>query len=74
MRSNIHIYRADNQPATRFRDCGTGFIMKSRKRELARAYCCNKLRRMGNLWVQSFYDDTRFFCKKGKGCEKEEAR
>ncbi|MDI6788326.1 MAG: hypothetical protein QME51_08140 [Planctomycetota bacterium] len=70
--SSSHIFFAGMQPATRYKDCGTGFIIRYSKWELARAYCCNKLRRIGNLWVQSYYDDTRFWCKKGTGCRKSE--
>lgn len=68
---NVHIYRAKNQPATRYLfDLGDGIRhwFVSGKRSLFPCFECRKRRWAKNLFVQVYYDGERFFCREGKGC------
>ena len=70
--SNLHIYTAPRQPATRylvdFGSAGRHFI-RNKPRALARCRKCQKLRRCENLVVQAYYDCTYYWCAPGKGCK-----
>ena len=68
----IHIYTTNHQPATRYKvDLGRlkPVVIRCSQRTLCRARCCEKLRWAGNLTVQVYYDDIRFWCRESKGCK-----
>jgi len=68
---SLHIYRAKDQPATRYvvdYDPIKPFTIRNPKRRTLRAHCCRKRRIAANLIARVYYDGTYFFCRKGKGC------
>lgn len=69
--NSFHIYTMPLQPATRFVDNNMSppMTFESGPRKLWCARCCNVLRIAANLEVQVFYDDVRFWCRKGQGCK-----
>lgn len=71
---SVHIYRADDQPATRFRmDVSSNtkpHIMRFPKRKLLWCRTCRKRRIAANLIAHVYYDDILFFCKHGFGCKR----
>lgn len=73
MSGELHIYRADDQPATRFKidvsDAIRPHWVQQRKRKQLPAFCCGKLRYAANLIVHVYYDGIYYFCKKGRGCK-----
>ena len=67
----IHIYRADSQPMTRF-DIGSiagdrPRFLKYNKRHQIMCHQCRKMRYAKNLRVQVYYDKIHVFC--ADGCE-----
>lgn len=67
-----HLFTAKMEPATRYdlgAPSGKRMIVHHGQRQLISAICCGKRRQARNLWVQVFYDDVRFWCRKGKGCK-----
>ena len=71
--TRLHIYTAPSQPATRYRvdigDGGKPFLMGHPAGRRIYTDCCHKPRIAKNLVVQVYYDCTKYWCKKGKGCE-----
>src|SRR5437773_2141952 len=77
--SAIHVYCANDQPATRyFVDMSTlengvikpnGFWSRARARHQLYARCCKRRRYAKNLVAHVYYDGTWFYCRKGKGCK-----
>lgn len=78
---SLHIFRARDQPATRYRvDLSTftkggklkrdGFWAKNPGNRLLHAMCCKKWRPAKNLVAHSYYDGTWFYCCVGKGCKR----
>ena len=66
--TEMHIFRAAGQPATRFK---TEFgVIKNKARALIYCRNCDKRRWAKHLSVQVYYDDVRFFCKPGHGCKR----
>lgn len=71
----LHIYRANDQPATRYKlvldmPSGTKTIwMRSKQRTLFYCRMCRKKRWAGNLIAHVYYDGTWFYCRPGKGCK-----
>lgn len=67
----MHIFRAKDQPATRFLDdaLGSRHWTTHPGNRLLRADCCKKQRPAKNLVVQVYYDCLRFSCRAGKGCK-----
>lgn len=76
---NLHVWRAKDQPATRFFiDLSTfengsvksqGFWETHPGNRLLRTMCCKKRRPARNLVAHSYFDGTWFYCVKGKGCK-----
>ena len=77
--SNVHIFRAKDQLATKYwvdlsswesgkfkRD---GFWVRCRRRALRYCHKCKKKRWAANLFIHVYYDMTLHFCKPGKGCK-----
>jgi hypothetical protein len=68
---NVHVFRAPNQPATRY------FIafgshrswVRIQRRALVHCLKCSRRRWAQNCVVQVYYDSVRYFCRPGKGCE-----
>lgn len=69
--TEVHIYRAARQPATRFTVFigDHTFIVQHRRRTLIQCFSCRRRRRAANLFAQVYYDGTYFYCKPGKGCK-----
>jgi hypothetical protein len=73
--SNVHIYRAKDQPATRFKvvlDMPSGtrtMWLKNADRCPIRCFKCRKRRWAVNMIVHVYYDGSYYFCRKGKGCK-----
>jgi len=71
----IHVYRAKDQPATRFvvwLDMPKGrkkLIITNRRRKILFCSTCKQKRWAGNLTAHVYYDGTYYFCKPGKGCK-----
>jgi hypothetical protein len=76
----LHIYRARDQPATRFSyvlDLPGGpktCWIVNRRRTLLPCFTCKRRRRACNLTAHVYYDATYFFCKQGKGCKMKKPR
>ena len=70
---DIHIYRASDQPATRWVDNHTDreIVFTLKPNRLVWCYNCNRRRPAKNCIVHSYYDATYFFCATGKGCKSE---
>lgn len=73
--SNVHIFRAKDQPATRYSytlDIGkrveTHWIT-NRRRKVLFCFTCKQRRWACNLTAHVYYDGVYYFCKKGKGCK-----
>jgi hypothetical protein len=64
IRQSIHIFRANAQPATRYKT-EFGFWMRFKPTQLLSCWNCERRRQAKNLVVQSYYDGDRFFCKGG---------
>jgi len=70
--SNVHIYVASSQPATRFKvDVGSvkPFWVKRAARSLVGCWCCRKRRWAKHVRVQVYYDSIRYWCAPGHGCK-----
>lgn len=67
---NIHVYRARNQPATRYTVelDGTRHTFRCRRRTLVRCFKCGESRWAANMFVHVYYDGIYAFCRPGKGC------
>lgn len=75
----LHIYRAKDQPATRYwvdlstwkngRITRNGFWVRCKRRALRYCHKCGKQRWAAYLTVHCYYDGTYYFCQKGKGCK-----
>lgn len=73
----VHIYRANSYPATRYFDPyagyeGSEFVGKwvtRRKRELVVTACCGQRRWRGNCRIQIYYDGVHVWCKTERGCK-----
>jgi len=72
----VHIYTAEKQSAVRFVDRVTGedHWFENKPNKLLRCWTCMKKRQAKNLIVQVYYDSTRFFCGKLKGCNSPKAK
>ena len=70
--THVHIFTADSQPATRYvvdvSTEATPFTVFNKPRSLIVAACCGQRRWAKNLTVQCYYDESGFYCRKGKGC------
>lgn len=69
---SVHIFRAPNQPATRFLieiDASNRHWFQRRRRSLVPCYSCRIRRWAQNCTVQAYYDSIRYFCRPGKGCK-----
>lgn len=76
---DLHVYRAQDQPATRFvtvLDIGQGERRKTvrlwtrhPRNRLLPAFCCRRQRPAKNLTVRVYYDAMMFWCRPGKGCK-----
>ena len=74
----LHIYQAEDQPATRYWvDLSTmkngrvkrdGFWVRCKSRALRPCSKCCKKRWACNMIAHVYYDGAYFFCKRGKGC------
>jgi hypothetical protein len=70
--SDVHIFTAPLQPATRFVD-RTGerpMWFRCKPRRLLRAECCYKDRWAKYVRVQVYWDGIRVWCAPGHGCKK----
>lgn len=72
---SLHIFRAKDQPATRF--ClnlfapdGKRLWIKNPRNRLLHANCCKKRRPAKNLVAHVYYDGTWLYCRRGKGCKR----
>ncbi len=68
----VHVYRARDQPATRYRvELAVGHSITIRTRRLSRLHtmCCKRVRIAGNCVAHVYYDGVYFFCRKGCGCK-----
>ena len=71
----LHIYRARDQPATRYSvtldmpDGPETMWFTCRRRKIFFCFTCKLRRWAGNLTAHVYYDNTYFFCKPGKGCK-----
>lgn len=72
MSGEVHVFDTASQPATRwaFKVGGKMLWMRSPRNRLYWAGCCRKRRPAKNLRVKAYYDETLYFCAKGKGCKK----
>ena len=69
---NIHIYRAKDQPATRYWvgfSETDGIWIRHKSRSRCRCFKCKKLRWAKNMIAHVYYDGVYYFCKAGKGCK-----
>lgn len=66
--SNVHIYTAPSQPATRFNLGDGGGWIRNNPRRLIWCKLCAKLHWAKYMVVQVFYDGWRFWCAPGHGC------
>jgi len=66
----IHIYRADEQPATRFvdRNPPKPIVFRCHPRKLWWTDCCRRRRWAKYVRVQVYYDAIHRFCADGHGC------
>jgi len=64
----VHIYLAESQPATKWRDALGGWH-KMKKRHLGFCWNCKRRRWAQNLIIQAYYDVVYGFCVEGKGCK-----
>ena len=75
----LHLYTAASQPATRFAvdlgpwDRPERHWIISRRRAVAWASCCRRLRWLAYLWVQVYYDQHVYSCRPGHGCQRGKA-
>jgi hypothetical protein len=74
---SFHIYRAVDQPATRYAIAllDRNHWVKNPPNRLLPTSCCKVRRKPArrpakNLIAHVYYDGTYFFCRKGKGCNK----
>ena len=72
---SLHLYVAEKQPATRFRDAsleaaGCRFVVSHPPNLLLPTVCCRKRRPAKNLTAQVYYDCVHFACVTGKGCKR----
>ncbi len=67
----LHIYRAKNQPATRFKTDFGSFVAWTRykRRTQLWANCCKKRRYATYLFAHVYYDGVWFYCRPGRGCK-----
>jgi hypothetical protein len=65
--NHVHIYTANDQPATDYLDHNIEPPMRFTNPSRRRLYCweCERGRWAMNLVVHVYYDSTRFFCKEG---------
>lgn len=70
---SVHIYRAADQPATRWVDYNLDkpHVFKLKPQALVWCGCCYKQRMAKNCIVHQYYDCTLFWCAQGKGCKGE---
>ncbi|HEY6965840.1 MAG TPA: hypothetical protein VI229_00100 [Burkholderiales bacterium] len=78
MSTGLHIYRASDQPATRYVvDVSEGikpFTIRNSPKRCLYAMCCRRRRVAANLIAHVYYDATMFFCRQDKGCKGERER
>lgn len=75
--TEVHIYRAEREPATRFnagRPIGQEHFIEYKPNHLLTCRTCLRRRPAKNLIAQVYYDGTYFFCAKGKGCNSPKAK
>ena len=67
----IHVYRASDQKATRYRETfgDKTFIVTNPPRRCFPCKKCKRMRYARNLVVHVYYDGTYYFCAPGKGCK-----
>lgn len=67
----MHLYAANPQPATRFRDSigNRPFWRRNPPGRQIFADCCGRQRPAKNLVVQVYFDGLKYFCADGKGCK-----
>ncbi len=73
----VHIYRANDQPATRFFDVNVGphgRWFRCRRRRMWRTDCCGKRRWAAHVRVQVYYDHIHRFCADGRGCQQRKVK
>lgn len=71
--SDLHVYTARNQPATRyvvdlFGD-DEAMVFEQPPRSLVRCWSCERRRWAERCHVQVYYDSTRFFCNDKVQCK-----
>lgn len=73
--SDVHIYTAKGQPATRYMDevAGRRMIFRRPPKSLLWCHACYQRRRAENCVVQVYYDYVAVWCAPGKGCKDPEA-
>jgi hypothetical protein len=71
--SNVHIYTAESQPATRFVNhlSGRAHWFRYPARSLFRCQRCGLKRWAKYVLVQVFYDHLNCWCAPGHGCNRE---
>ncbi len=73
--NTIHVYKAKDQPATKFVTIVQTPFMKHRvwtrykARMLLPCHLCHKFRWAMNMYAQVYYDGVYFRCATGKGCK-----
>jgi len=71
--STLHLYRAGEQPATRYRvglNTRSPFWVTCHPRTQLWAMCCKRRRYARGLVVQVYYDAIYQWCKPGHGCKR----
>jgi len=68
--TRIHIYRAEAQPATRWRPAWEDAPMiRNNPRKQLRCFTCGRRRYARNLTVHAYYDGVYFYCR--RDCRRE---
>lgn len=64
---NVHVFTVGKQQATKYVDCNIDppMTFKNNPRRRLRCYDCGRVRWAKNLFVQVYYDCTRFTCSEG---------
>ena len=70
--SALHLYRADDQPATRYvdRHMEPPLTFTCRRRRLWWTDCCRRRRWAAYVRVQVYYDTIYRICASGYGCRR----
>ena len=68
---SLHIFRARDQPATRYKvDFGNfSTTIQNRRRTQIWARCCKRKRWATYLVAHVYYDGIWYYCRRGRGCK-----